>query len=290
MAQLLYFPGCSLKQEARDFESSGLAMMEALGFPLVELERWNCCGTVFSLTQDDLMHQIGPIRNLIRVQEAGESELVTLCSMCFNTLKRSQIFIKEQADRVDKINAFMDDEQDYLGEVQIRHLLEILRDRVGWDQIAKQIQQPLQGYRIASYYGCTLLRPSDVAIDGVERPTVLQELVNVVGAEVTSFGFETECCGSYQVTDQRSIVMEQAYRILSAAHKAGADMIITSCPLCHYNLSYLQTEINAAVSEFKPLPVFYFTQILAYALGLEIDKSFLGELQAIEKQSLELAR
>jgi heterodisulfide reductase subunit B len=290
LTELLYFPGCSLKREAREFERSGLAVMQALGFPLVELDRWNCCGTVFSLTQDDLMHQIGPVRILIRAQEAGERELVTLCSMCFNTLKRTQHFMAQDEDRITTVNAFMDEEQDYRGEVQVRHLLEILRDTIGWDQLAAHVQRPLVGMRVACYYGCTLLRPPEIAIDSGEQPTVLQTLVETLGAEVVPFGFETECCGSYQVTDQRPIVIERAHRILNQAKQAGANLLITSCPLCHYNLDDTQADIGLALSEFRPLPVLYFTQLIAHAMGLEIDDTALRKLQAIEKQSLEMVQ
>jgi heterodisulfide reductase subunit B len=290
LTELLYFPGCSLKQEAREFERSGIAVMQALGFPLVELERWNCCGTVFSLTQDDLMHQVGPGRILIRAQEAGGHELVTLCSMCFNTLKRAQRFLVEDPDRLTTVNAFMDEEQDYQGHVQVRHLLEIFRDMIGWDHLATHIQRPLEGLRIACYYGCTLLRPPEIGIDSSEQPIILQTLVETLGAEAIPFGFETECCGSYQVTDQRPIVIERAHRILNHAQQAGANLLITSCPLCYYNLDDTQTDLRATLSEFQPFPVFYFTQVIAHAMGLEIDVTALKKLQAIERQSLEMVQ
>jgi heterodisulfide reductase subunit B len=283
-----FFPGCSLKQEARAFERSGLAVMEALGVRLIELERWNCCGTVFSLTQDDLMHQIGPVRNLIRTEQAGGKELVTLCSMCFNTIKRSKQFLEQDPERVDKLNAFMDEEPSYRGEVEVLHYLEILRDQIGWEVLSQRVVQPLSGVRIAPYYGCTLLRPSSVAIDEGDNPSILSSLIQSMDAEVIGFGFEEECCGSYQVTDQRELVVERAVRILGAARSAGADLMITSCPLCFYNLTETQPAIELARPDFQPLPVYYFTEVLAYAMGLELDPESQRSIEAITQTITEL--
>jgi heterodisulfide reductase subunit B len=262
--------------------------MEALGVELVELERWNCCGTVFSLTQDDLMHQIGPIRNLIRTEQAGGNELVTLCSMCFNTLKRSKQFLEGDPERIKKLNAFMDEEPPYLGDVEVLHYLEIMRDRIGWEAISQRVMRPLQGVRIAPYYGCTLLRPSEVAIDEGDHPSILDSLIHSVGAEVTSFGFEEECCGSYQVTDQREFVVERAFRILDTARAAGADLMITSCPLCYYNLTDTQPAIELARQEFQAVPVLYFTQILAYAMELDLDPDTFVSIDKINQNAMEL--
>jgi len=165
LEKLTYFPGCTLKDTARDFEISGMAVMEALGYVLEELERWNCCGTVFSLTEDDLMHQVAPVRDLLRAQEAGSDEIITLCSMCYATLKRASLFVNGNQERLDTINAFMNKEIDYEGKVSVHHLLEVMRDRIGWDRIEERITNPLEGLSVAPFYGCTLLRPKEIAIE-----------------------------------------------------------------------------------------------------------------------------
>lgn len=273
MDGLTYFPGCSLKEEAKEFEISAMAVMKALGLPLIEFERWNCCGTVFSLTEDDLMHQLAAIRNLIRVQENGSEEIVTLCSMCYNTLKRSSLFVNRDKERLEKINAFMDREQAYEGKVEVRHLLEVLRDRIGWDKVEEAMIHSLEGLSVAPYYGCMLLRPREVGIDDPDNPTIMQDLIEALWATPVEFPFQTECCGSYQVVDRRELIVERTHRILSSARRCGADVVITSCPLCQYNLQKTQSELKETIPTFEEMPVIYFTQLMAVAL--EVDS---GEL------------
>jgi len=269
MKGIAYFPGCSLKETAKDFEISAIAVMDALGIPLIELKRWNCCGTVFSLTSDDLMHHIASVRNLIRAQEMESPEVVVLCSMCFNTLKRVSLRVNRHEESLTKINAFMNKELDYAGEVEVKHLLEILRDRIGWEQVSEKVIHPLYGVSIAAYYGCTLVRPSEVGIDDTETPTVLQEMIESLGATAVSFPFQTECCGSYQIVDRRDLVINRSYRILSSAQRAGAQVLITACPLCQYNLDEAQTELAERLPDYTSIPVLYFTQAIALALGVE---------------------
>ena len=261
---LAYYPGCTLKTRAKNFETSALAVMSALGINLVELPRWNCCGTVYSLAEDDLIHHVASVRNLIRVKEQGKNKLVTLCAFCYNTLKRANLVMKDDPDKRYAINNFMDEEPDYNGEVETVHLLQVLRDDVGWDKITVQVKRPLKDLKIAGYYGCTLLRPQSAAIDNIERPTILRDLINALGSQAVEFPYATECCGAYQVVNNRDIVTESTAAILSSAIKSGAEAIVVSCPLCEYNLR--QTQKQGGVS---PLPTLYFTQLIALAFGLD---------------------
>jgi heterodisulfide reductase subunit B len=246
-----------------------MAVMEALELPLVEFERWNCCGTVYSLTEDDLMHQLASIRNLIRAQEAGSEEIVTSCAMCYNTLKRSNLFVNQAEDRLEKINAFMNEEVDYEGTVEVRHLLEIIRDRVGWEKVEERMIHSLEGLTVAPYYGCMLLRPREVGIDDPDNPTIMRDLFDALWATPVDFAFQTECCGSYQVVDHRELIVERTHRILSSARRAGADVVITSCPLCQYNLRETQSELKEKLPTYDEMPVVYFTQLMAVALGVD---------------------
>lgn len=116
-------------------EDSAIASLEALGIRLVEFERWNCCGTVYSLAEDDLVHHLAPVRNLIRVKEQGGDKVGTLCSFCFNVLKRANLLMRKDDEKRKTLNSFMEEEEDYNGEVEVVHLLEVLRDEVGWDSI-----------------------------------------------------------------------------------------------------------------------------------------------------------
>jgi len=284
--KISYFPGCTLKTMAKNFEDSAIASLSFLGIEMVELPRWNCCGTVYSLTSDDLIHQVAPIRNLIRVKEARDTRVVALCSMCYHTLKRANKLVKEDQEKLDKLNNLMYREAvKYNGEVEVLHLLEILKNEVGFDQISKKVKMPLKGLKVAPYYGCLLLRPAEVGLDDPESPTILKDLLESVGAEAIDYPYETECCGSYHTVVNVNLVVERAYDILSFAISQKAEAIVLSCPLCGFNLDYRQKEIKEKFPDFKSIPVFYFTQLLALSLGLE-EKVCRFELNFIDPHPL----
>jgi len=267
--ELSYYPGCTLKTKAKNFEDSAIASMAALGINLKEIPRWNCCGAVYSLADDDLIHQLAPVRDLIRVKEQGRDKVVTLCSFCFNTLKRANLLMRNDAEKRKTLNNFMDDEIEYNGEVEVVHLLEVLRDDIGWKTISDKLKVPLKNLKLAPYYGCTLLRPQEVAIDQVERPTILHQLLLALGAEPIDFPFAAKCCGSFQVVGNREVALESAWNILSSAVEWQAEALVLSCPLCDFNLAGKQEELRQKYREFKGIPTLYFTQLLALALGLD---------------------
>ena len=266
---LAYYPGCTLKTKARNLEEPGIASLEVLGFKLEEIPRWNCCGAVYSLAEDDLIHQVAPIRNLIRVKEQGKDKLATLCAFCFNTLKRANLLMRENAEKRNTLNSFMDEEIDYGGEVEVVHLLEVLRDEIGWEVLAQKVKLPLRELKVAPYYGCTLLRPREIAIDSVENPTILRAFLEALGASPVDFPESTRCCGSYQIISNPDDISEYARDILNSALSHGAEALVLTCPLCDYNLGQGQKELMKKHNEFKEMPLFYFTQLLALALGLD---------------------
>lgn len=266
---LSYYPGCTLKTRAKGLEDSAIAAMNALDIRLVEIERWNCCGTVYSLAEDDLAHHLAPVRNLIRVKEQGSNRVATMCSFCFHTLKRANLLVRNDGEKRKTLNDFMEEEVDYNGEVEVLHLLEVLRDDIGWEKIAEKVKVPLQGLKVAPYYGCTLLRPEEIAIDQVERPTILQQLMESLGAEAVDFPYATECCGSFQIVGNPDAITQRAWEILSSALRQGAEALVLTCPLCHFNLGQRQPELTQRYSDFNGIPIFYFSQLLAISLGID---------------------
>jgi heterodisulfide reductase subunit B len=263
-----YYPGCTLKNTAKNFENSTLAALERLGVEVEELDRWYCCGTVFSLASDTLIHHVGPIRNLIRVKEAGSDTVMTLCAMCYNTLKRANERMKKEPESLEKINNFMWNETvDYEADVKVMHLLELLRDDIHFEHVAEKVVKPLQRLKISNYYGCLLVRPKDIGFDDVENPTVMEKLMTALGAEPVDFPYKTECCAAYQTVDNPGIVADRTHRIINSAREQGAEVVVVSCPLCAFNLDYRQKETIRKFPDFSYMPVLYFTQMLAIALG-----------------------
>ncbi len=268
--KISYYPGCTLKTKARNLEQTALAALDALDIEVEELERWNCCGAVFSLSDDDLIHQVAPVRDLIRAKDAGADQVMTLCSQCYNVLARANRLMREDEEKRKTLNLFMDEETDYHGELEVVHYLDLLRTEVGWDKLRDKVKVPLEGLKVAPFYGCALLRPYEVGVGGEESsPTILQDFLTALGATPVDFPLMQECCGSYQILANPEQGLERSGSVLRSAQQRGADAMVLSCPLCEYNLGKKQEDIRARSEALQPLPVYYFTQLLAVALGLD---------------------
>ena len=272
--KLAYYPGCTLKTNAENFEVSTLAAAKALGIELVELRRWNCCGTVHALAKDDVMHYLAPIRNLIRVEEmeaegiVEEKKVATQCVMCWNTLKRANAAANEDPEKMEKIRGFMEKEPEYSGGVEVLHLLEVLRAR-GWEKVSEKVVKPLEGLKAAPYYGCLLLRPRELALDDPDAPRIMEDLLEALGAETVDLPYKSKCCGAYHTVHMKEVTAELSHKILAQALEAGADLLVTACPLCEFNLGKRQEEVRRLHPEFGSIPVVYYTQLMALAFGLE---------------------
>ena len=268
--KLAYFPGCTLKTKALGFDRSVLQVAGALGLELVDLPDWNCCGATFPLCVDNLLDLVGPARNLVAAAEAGESTLVVACATCFNVLQRTNHFLKTNPEGLDKINFFLERPSPYAGQVTVRHLLDILVNDIGLETIGQRAKPGLQGLRVAAYYGCMLLRPFDeLALDDPERPQLMDRLFGTMGAQMVDFPHRNECCGAYLTVKHPQASTELSYRILSAAGRAGAQVIVTACPLCHFNLDRAQEQMGREHAGFQKLPVVYFSQLMGLAMGLD---------------------
>lgn len=267
-----YFPGCTLSTNAKNYDRSARAVAAELGLDLEELSEWQCCGATFPLVLDDSLALIAPTRILYQAQQAGGS-LTTLCSICFHVLRRSQALLERDSEMLERINWFT--EQEYEGEVHVTHFLEVLRDDLGWEALAERVKashgaesNPLKGLRIAPYYGCLLLRPYDeIGLGDPENPTILHDLARALGAEPVDFPYNIECCGSYLTAKEPQVSETMSQNIVASARASGAQAIITACPLCQFNLDYPQRETEAGQTGDE-IPVLYFTQLMAMALGL----------------------
>jgi heterodisulfide reductase subunit B len=257
-----------MKTRAASLELAAVEALNVLGVEFTELQRWNCCGAVFSLADDDLIHHVAPVRNLVRAQQEDCDTVVTICSQCYNTLARANLLVRGDAEKLDTINRFMDEEPDYEGGIEVIHYLTLLRDHVGWDALKAKVVRPLEGIKLAPFYGCTLLRPDEVSIDPLKEG-VLEDFLRALGAEPVPFAAATECCGAYQMLAHPEEGIQRAANVIGSANRAGADALVLSCPLCEYNLGTRQPDVVAMGEQLEPVPTLYFTQLLGIALGLE---------------------
>lgn len=268
-----YFPGCALSTKAKALDICARESMKMLGVVLDELSDWTCCGAVFPLAEDEHIRLVSPVRALAAAAKTSD-RLVTLCSACFNVLRRTQRMIASDKSRRDRVINFMDDElpEGFSDTVKVLHLIEYLRDDFGFNDLSRKVAHPLSGIRIAPFYDCLTFRPpKEMGFDDPENPRVYHDYLAALGATAVDFPFRSECCGAHLSVSDRDVSLEASYRILKSARTAGADAVMTACPLCHYNLDARQQEMSERFPGFRPLPVFYVTQLLALALGLPRD-------------------
>ncbi len=268
--EFAYFPGCTLYTKATHLDHAGRESAKKLGFQLKELDKWTCCGASFPLVNDYHMGLASCSRVLADTKLAGYDKLIALCSVCFNVLKRTNYALQTDEERRYKITEFI--EREYNGEVKVTHYLEILRDFVGFDNIKEKLVKPLNGLKVATYYGCLLLRPhKEIQFDDPENPSIFEDFLSSIGCEPVYFPFRNECCGAFQVMNNVETANRCSNDIIENAIKNGADIIVTSCPLCQFNLDDRQQVLSEKYDKFQKIPVVYFTQLLGLALGLDVE-------------------
>ena len=256
-----YYPGCTLKTKAKDLDLYARKSAEALGITLEEIEEWQCCGGVYPQAKDEIATKLSSVRTLNSAKEKGQ-DLITVCSACHHVLKRVNNDMKTDEDICLRANNYLQLDEEYKGETNVIHYLEMLRDIVGFDKIKEAVVNPLTGKKIAAYYGCLLLRPSsEMMFDNAENPTIIEEFIKAIGGTPVVYPFRNECCGGYITLEDKELASKKSNKVLASAEGKGAEMVITACPLCMYNLQNNGTEHD--------LPVVYFTEILAEALGVK---------------------
>ena len=255
-----YYPGCTLRTKAKDLDEYARASAAALGFELEEIEDWQCCGGVYPLGTDEIATKLSSVRALNQAKEKGQ-DLVTICSACHHVIKRVNDDMKNVEDIRTRANNYMQLEAPYEGETTVLHYLEVLRDRVGFDKLKEKVVNPFTGKKIGADYGFLLLRPGKImAFDDPENPRIMEDFIRALGAEPVIYPYRNECCGGYISLKEKEMSQNMCEKIEESAAGFGADMLITACPLCKYNLNK---------NSGNKMPVYYFTELLAEALGVK---------------------
>lgn len=273
----LYYPGCSLKSTGRAYEESLLAVFKHLETPLEELEDWNCCGATAYMAVDEVKAFALAARNLAIAEKSRNSDekvqVVTPCAACFLVQYKAQHYIEKYSEIAKEVNTALSAAGlTYSGGVEIRHPIEVLLKDIGIDTVKARVTRPLEGVKVACYYGCQLVRPYPV-FDDPHNPTTKEQLMLALGAEVIDWPLKTRCCGGSLTGTIGEVGFPLSHQILHEAKKRGADIIATSCPLCQFNLECFQNQKSPGI-EKTDIPVAFFTQIIGCAMG--IDKKQLG--------------
>ena len=258
-----YYPGCSLHSTATEFDKSTRAVCQALDMTLIEPKGWVCCGSSAAHRVDPEEALRLPMENLALIEQSGFSEVTMPCAACFNRHKVAQYEISHDDDQ----RASIDRELDYKYQdlVHVSTLTETILNHVGTEAVTVRAHNPLTGLRVVPYYGCLLTRPPRVTgAKNPENPTDMDELIAALGAEVLDWSYKTSCCGAAHSLTRPDIVLKLSGSLVDHAREAGADLIAVACPLCHTNLDARQFQMELE----EPMPVLYFTQLMALALGL----------------------
>jgi heterodisulfide reductase subunit B len=261
-----YFPGCSLKSTAWDFDRSAQAVCRALGIEVEEIPAWVCCGSTPAHASNAALSVALPVLNLQKARAMGRPVL-TACASCYSRLRTANYKVRhepQQRQRAERVTG-----KPYPGDVEVYHVLDVLVNQFGLEGIRAKVRRPLRGLRVACYYGCLLSRPPEiVAFDNPEHPVAMDDLLKAVGAEPVDWPYKTECCGAGLSMTHASVVSRLGHRLLSMAQQAGAACIAVACPLCQVNLDLRQADAKKAHGDLPDTPVLYITQLLGLALGL----------------------
>ena len=261
METFTYYPGCTLRTKAKELDTYARSAAEVLGISLVEPENWQCCGGAYTTATNEVSTKLSAVRTLMAGKET--KGLVTVCSACHNVIKQTNYDIARNEAMAVKVQRYLGLEEAYKGETAVYHYLELLRDVVGFDKLKEKVVNPFKGKKIAAYYGCLLLRPSKaLAMDNPENPVIMEDFIRAIGGTPVIYAQRNECCGGYITMEDKAQAAKRSGAVMASAEEMGADMIITACPLCLYNLKK---------NSGSDMPVYYFTELLAEALGLKED-------------------
>jgi heterodisulfide reductase subunit B len=261
-----YYPGCSIKGTGRAYEESLLPVLKALDVEFEEIDDWNCCGATAYMAVDEIKSCVLASRNLALAEKGGYSEMMAPCSACYLVLNKAQRYIETSgpvADTVKKALGAIN--LKITKKIKVRHPLDILLNDVGLDRIKQKVKRPLTGLKVATYYGCQIVRPYST-FDDQYNPTSMDKLIKALGATVVNFPLKTRCCGGSLTGTLPEPGLLCAYILLKEAMKRGADVISTACSLCQFNLDGYQDKI-AKKWEPVQVPALYFTQLMGLAFG-----------------------
>ncbi len=258
-----YYPGCSLHSMAEEFDRSTRAVLEALDLTPIEPEGWVCCGSTPAHRVDERLAVRLPLENLLLLEQEGLDEVALPCAACFSRFRAAAHHLRRDPDLRQSLAG--ETGYDWADRVEVLSLLDLIESRSGLEAVRQRVRRPLEGLRVACYYGCLLTRPP--AVTGsteAEYPMGMDRLIESLGAQPVPWDSKTACCGASLSLTHTEIVVEMSRSILENARARGADVVAVACPLCHNNLDARQKAMGLEA----PIPVLYFTQLMAIAFGM----------------------
>ena len=287
--KLAYYPGCSLHSTGVEYDLSTRKVCEALGVELAEVTDWLCCGSSPAHQCDELMSLVLPAKNLALAASDGATDVCAPCASCYSRLKVAQQKLEDEEARKE-VEHVMEDK--YPQDINVLHILDVVIDKIGIEAVREKVVKPLGGLKVACYYGCLMTRPPKVTgKDDCENPMGMDEVLGAVGAECLDWNMKTFCCGASFALAKTEVVLELTKKILADAESVGANAIAVGCPLCHANLDMRQKQINKKFGTSFNTPIFYFTELMGLAFGIEakhlgLDRHLTGVNEFLKEREL----
>jgi heterodisulfide reductase subunit B len=287
---IAYYPGCSLESTATEFDHTFRHVCQALEVELVELPGWICCGSTPAHTTDPVLAGYYAVVNLSLAERRGLDQMVAPCLGCYQRFRASDHEMERDPELAAKVIQKVRTRvgYEYQGTVETLHSVEALLKIAGSDGIRAQVKKPLEGLKVASYYGCATTRPPKyTGSASPENPTCMDDVVRALGGEPVEWSYKTDCCGGSLGISQTPLALELSARILENAHACGADIMITACPLCQVNVENRQVQMDLGFD----MPVLYITQLMALAFGLgekkaELNKNMVDPHPVLQKRGI----
>jgi len=273
--QVGYYPGCSLESSAKEFDLSIRAIFQEMEISLKEIPDWNCCGASPAHYLNEELALALPYRNLVRAEEAGLDKVVSPCPACYSHLKHVHEEILKEPRLADRLGTIVG--KRYGSGITSKHLLDFLKEDIGFDRLKSTVKTPLSRLKVVSYYGC-LTRLPGVHLDDMENPTLMDEVVDTIGGEALDWSHKTECCGASLSVSRTEIALRLVHSILEAARERGADCIAVVCPLCQSNLDTRQGDIHKKYGTSYGIPILYLSQLIGLAQKLSYSQLGLDRL------------
>ena len=273
-----FYPGCTLLSTGVEFGVSSELVCQELGLEMVEIPDWNCCGASSAHSMDPTLFLALPARNLAQAQAVGLEDLAIPCAACYSRLAAADLALQQDGAFRARIESVLG--LAYESRVRPRSLLDIMANDLSPEALRAEVKRPLEGLKVVSYYGCLLIRPPEYTgrWDDPEHPQTMDHVVELMGAEAVPWSYGVDCCGGSLTLNRSDVVVHLVDKLAVAAHEAGADALVTACPMCMANVDGRQLYRGGpplprpAKPGYEPLPIFYFTELMALAYGLSLKK------------------
>jgi heterodisulfide reductase subunit B len=264
------FLGCTIPARQPNYELSARKALAKLGVGLVDLPNLTCCCPPPVQSIDLETSLAVAAYNIIVAEEAG-LDMLTLCSGCFESLAMANAMLKNDATLKDRVNGILSKAgKQFQGTIEVKHLVQVLTDIVGLNRVKQSVVKPLTNLKVAPFYGCHALRPSNLLkLDDPESPSILENLIEALGARSVEYRNKLKCCGGLLRGSSDELALDLAREKVLNVTKAGADCISTLCPFCFVALDIGQIQMKGKFKETYDMPVLHYSELLALALGVD---------------------